>query len=129
MTKLPLQLGALIASTTEFMPARIGHAYALVDSRAPDRVRYVGSTWEPRSRLWSHLASTQKRPLPAWMKSVVLEGGSVQMLTLATASDREALYRIEDEQIEAYRAIGMADLNGENTRTAYSRVHRPREVE
>ncbi len=44
------------------------------------------------------------------------------MRFLATSPDRHALFAIEGEQIDAYRAIGQADLNGTHTRPAYETI-------
>lgn len=123
--KPALALGATLASTEDFVPERVGHVYALVEASEPDRVRYVGSTVSPVSRLHSHVVHGQARRLRKWLQETIAAGGIVLMRTLATSADRQALYDIEGEQTEAFRALGMADLN-QSGLAAYSLVHSPR---
>lgn len=106
-----LPLGREIARTTDDMAGSPRTTvYALVDSRDPSIVRYIGSSLDPVARLHSHFSTPTAAPY-AWMRSVVADGGHVAMLEIAVVPDRETAYSIEEAQIAHHRALGHADLN------------------
>lgn len=73
--------------------------YALVDSRSPDDIRYIGITNNPRSRLNSHIAdscgSRERGRKASWIRGLVKSGAELQIgliaegLSQAEASEEE----------------------------------------
>jgi len=56
--------------------------YTLVDSREPEKIRYVGKTVDPTSRLWGHThphKHSEKCYSARWIKSVLKDGGQIVM--------------------------------------------------
>lgn len=64
----------------------IVYVYALVDSRAPDVLKYIGQTTSPRARHLTHCHGKTTQPvLKAWIDSLRDVGLMPQMLILATS--------------------------------------------
>ncbi len=59
---------------------RLGSIYGLADPRAPEIVRYVGQSIQPRQRLWGHLAEARSKsrslhvPVYRWMRRLLKSG-------------------------------------------------------
>lgn len=89
--------------------------YGLVDSREPERVRYIGQTTQTvRKRLFGHWKTTNREdkpryPVHKWMKK--RERDQIQAVVLRQCMDFDSLCEAEIQLIAEYRAIGQADLN------------------
>lgn len=100
----------VLASSADFLPIREGFVYALASSLEPSRIRYVGSTWEPRARLLNHVHRPAQM-LKGWIKCTLADGGHIVMYELARANDRGQLYDLELIHAQRLWTIGQADLN------------------
>lgn len=89
--------------------------YGLVDSREPERVRYIGQTTQTvRKRLFGHWKTTNREekpkfPVHKWMKK--RDRDQIEAITLRECVDFDSLCAAEIELIAEYRANGHADLN------------------
>ena len=86
--------------------------YGLIDPLEPDRIRYVGKTDRPGTRLSTHLddaLSRKKNVRASWITTVLVAGRYPVMLLLEECKlgcvGRELWW------YEHFRAIGQADLN------------------
>lgn len=90
--------------------------YGIVDTREPDRIRYVGlTTCGLETRMRNHWAYARRSENPskiqAWLKSRLNQPEVVQIKELFEAESLEALKEAEVKHIAHYRALNQADLN------------------
>lgn len=105
------------------------HIYALVDSREPDELRYIGVTSvKLATRLRQHIGSSQEKHHRAhWIRKVLREGGSVNIRSLMTCNT-EAAGRLETDVIGFYRRAGCrltnSTIGGDGGRSPVADVRR-----
>lgn len=85
--------------------------YALVDSREPEEIRYIGITNDPRRRLKRHGLEDSGLYKVRWIKSVRREGGDVLMRILHSGLRREEAKTLEIAIVSQCRASGARLTN------------------
>lgn len=86
--------------------------YGLVDTRAPERVRYVGRSTNHLGRYASHLGEAGAASAKgAWIGKVLEEGATIDMVLLEAVPAGVDVLECESAWIHALRARGEADLN------------------
>lgn len=83
--------------------------YGLIASCEPERIRYVGQTLNPVSRLKSHIAKGSPK-MAKWVRECRDAGTLIRMLRIESTVEELSLER-ERHWIGFYRSQGMADLN------------------
>lgn len=80
--------------------------YALVDSRAPEEIRYIGITNNPRRRLGRHAGETSGPRKVRWMRSVANSGGQVMIGILRSGLTHLDAKFAEIAEIASHRDLG-----------------------
>lgn len=95
------------------MRADTWFVYALVDSRFPNEIRYVGITNNPKSRLSHHLSQAPKEgwKKSRWIGSVIEAGGNVLMGMVAAGLSQDDAMALEVRLIAEHRASGARLMN------------------
>lgn len=77
--------------------------YALVDSRSPADIRYIGITNSPRRRIASHISEArrggERGHKGAWIRSVLAAGATIEMQIVAAHLDRSEAAAMEVKHI------------------------------
>ena len=87
--------------------------YALVDSRSPEEIRYIGITNNPKARLSLHLSQAPKEgwKKSRWIGSVIDADGAVLMGIIATGLSQDDAMAMEVELIAEHRNNGVQLMN------------------
>lgn len=94
------------------MTERTWTVYALVDSRYPEDIRYIGISCRPRKRLHNHVnGSSEANHRSHWIRSVVGCGAEIRMVVLMEGLSVEEAKTNEVELIAYHRTNGTNLVN------------------
>ncbi len=83
--------------------------YALIDPR-DSKVRYIGSSVNPKGRFDSHMASPS-RALRPWLEELASCGLQPRLITLADARNYQRALNLENVYIDEYQRVQGGLLN------------------